>query len=113
MSNDIIAAWDRVESWLKVGAPNSYASLRPPATPEQLAAAQARMGISWPGELAALWLLHDGAEAFEVDGDEEGEVNPAKSWSAVPSCRWTSAPECTPRAATAKPALSASPGGCR
>jgi hypothetical protein len=45
---------DRIESWLKVGAPNSYASLRPPATPEQLAGAQARMGISRPEELAAL-----------------------------------------------------------
>ncbi|MFE5022172.1 hypothetical protein ACFRAO_02280 [Streptomyces sp. NPDC056656] len=78
MSKDIMAAWDRIESWLKVSAPNSYASLRPPAIPEQLAAAQARMGISWPEELAALWLLHDGAEAFEVEGDEEGEVNPAK-----------------------------------
>ncbi|MFF4796028.1 SMI1/KNR4 family protein [Streptomyces sp. NPDC001276] len=78
MSRDILAAWDRIESWLKVNAPNSYASLRPPAAPERIAAAQAHMGVSWPEEVSALWLRHDGAEFFEVDGDEEGEVDPAK-----------------------------------
>ncbi|MGW3511000.1 hypothetical protein [Streptomyces sp. NPDC000994] len=36
------------------------------------------MSVSWPEEVSALWLRHDGAEFFEVDGDEEGEVDPAK-----------------------------------
>ncbi|GAA5075466.1 SMI1/KNR4 family protein [Streptomyces similanensis] len=78
MNDEPLAAWDRVEDWLKANAPCSYASLRPPAGPERVAAAQARMGVTWPREVAALWLRHDGAEGFEVDGDEEGEVDPAK-----------------------------------
>lgn len=78
VSHDVLAMWDRIESWLKVNAPNSYAPLRPPAAPEPIAAAQAHMGVSWPEEVSALWLRHDGAEFFEVDGDEESEVDPAR-----------------------------------
>ncbi|MFE7214868.1 SMI1/KNR4 family protein [Streptomyces sp. NPDC001698] len=78
MSHDVLAAWDRIESWLKVNASYSYASLRLPAAPERIAVAQAHMGASWPEEMSALWLRHDGAEFFEVDGDEEGEVDAAK-----------------------------------
>ncbi|MFE6493903.1 hypothetical protein [Streptomyces sp. NPDC057748] len=56
----VVAAWDRTEKWLKAHAPMSQATLRPPATPEQLASAEQNTGLALPAGLKALWLLHDG-----------------------------------------------------
>ncbi|MEU2671599.1 hypothetical protein ABZ622_22585 [Streptomyces sp. NPDC007164] len=56
----VVAAWGRTETWLRAHAPMSRATLRPPATPEQLAAAEQNTGRALPAGLKALWLLHDG-----------------------------------------------------
>lgn len=57
------AAWRRIERWLAVNAPNTYRSLRPPATPKRIARAEAAMGTRFPHALKASLLRHDGADS--------------------------------------------------
>jgi len=54
------AAWSRIESWLKVHAPVSYASLRPPASPSDIQSAEAAMGQTFPDDVVSSLLRHDG-----------------------------------------------------
>jgi cell wall assembly regulator SMI1 len=56
------AAWARIERWLAARAPTSYKTLRPPATPERIAAAQARMSVAFPPDLVASLRRHDGVD---------------------------------------------------
>lgn len=60
------AAWKRIEKWLGTHAPRTRASLRPPASPERIAALQARMSVTFPPDLVASLGRHDGVAA--VDG---------------------------------------------
>jgi cell wall assembly regulator SMI1 len=57
------AAWKRIEDWLAVAAPRSRRSLRPPATAEAIAELQKRMSVSFPPDLVASLLRHDGVTA--------------------------------------------------
>ncbi|MFE6460506.1 SMI1/KNR4 family protein [Streptomyces cinereoruber] len=70
-------AFGRVEAWLGKHAPVSYRTLGAPASPTEIAIAEAGMEVTLPGELRALLGLHDGTEWCEVEGDEEGELNSA------------------------------------
>lgn len=54
------AAWKRIETWLAQHAPAGRRSLRPPATRKQINAAQRRMSVAFPADLAASLLRHDG-----------------------------------------------------
>ncbi|MBL3668525.1 hypothetical protein JL475_21525 [Streptomyces sp. M2CJ-2] len=84
MSIEIVQAWRRVETWLAENAPGSHRSLRAPAT--DLDIARAREYVPVHEDLQSLLRIHDGAEAYQIDGDEEGEVNPA-AW--LPEgCEW-------------------------
>ncbi|MEV5201329.1 hypothetical protein [Streptomyces sp. NPDC053720] len=47
----VVAAWGRTETWLRAHAPMSRATLRPSATPEQLAAAEQNTGHALPALL--------------------------------------------------------------
>lgn len=65
-------AWQRIETWLRVHAPASYASLKPGASQEEINSAERALGVRIPADLKALWALHDGArtvhgEAFLMD----------------------------------------------
>ncbi|APR84740.1 glucan synthase 1-related protein [Minicystis rosea] len=53
-------AFQRIERWLLANAPGLHAELRPPATPEQIAAAEAKLGVRFPDDVRALYRLHDG-----------------------------------------------------
>jgi cell wall assembly regulator SMI1 len=53
-------AWSRIERWLAQHAPASYASLRPPASPADLARTQAVLGRRLPAELVASLRRHNG-----------------------------------------------------
>jgi cell wall assembly regulator SMI1 len=57
------AAWTRIERWLAAHAPATFASLRPPASPATIAAAQAALGRPLPPELVASLRRHDGTTA--------------------------------------------------
>jgi cell wall assembly regulator SMI1 len=57
----IQAAFERVSRWMNAhGAPLLVENLAPGATAEQLAQAEARFGVAVPGDLRALWSLHNG-----------------------------------------------------
>lgn len=72
------AAWTRIEQWLAEYAPLSYRSLLPPASEEEIGAADAelrrQLGFGLPRELIALWRLCGGVEHQVIEEDEEGEV---------------------------------------
>jgi cell wall assembly regulator SMI1 len=57
------SAWWRIESWLSVHAPATLSSLRPPVASDELPAAQQRIGLSFPPDLAGSLACHDGVEA--------------------------------------------------
>lgn len=52
--------WHKIESWLKANAPQVYEGLNPPATPEQIEAAEAALGIKLPLEFVASYRIHNG-----------------------------------------------------
>jgi hypothetical protein len=53
-------AWDRIETWLAEHAPVTAAALAPPASDEDIAAAQRVVGVRLPAELVASLRRHDG-----------------------------------------------------
>ncbi|MFF5449481.1 SMI1/KNR4 family protein [Streptomyces sp. NPDC012888] len=58
-------SWSRIEAWLARHAPVSHGRLRPPARPEEIAAAERRLGVAFPDDLRASLLRHDGVELAE------------------------------------------------
>ncbi|MER5736719.1 MULTISPECIES: SMI1/KNR4 family protein [unclassified Streptomyces] len=72
MTTDLVQeAWTRIDAWLREHAPRTFATLRPPAGDEEIAAAQQELGVVFPPDLVASLLRHDGAvegpEAFRFD----------------------------------------------
>lgn len=62
----IHAAWARIEAWLRERAPQSYELLRPAATTAEIEAAEEALGVRFPAELRALYLLHDGVRGADL-----------------------------------------------
>jgi cell wall assembly regulator SMI1 len=58
-------SWDRIDAWLVQNAPKTYATLRPPADEESIAAAAQALGIEFPADLVASLRRHDGATKYE------------------------------------------------
>src|SRR6266545_591574 len=54
-------AWRRIEAWLATHTPATLATLRPPAALDQVVAAEAELGLSFPADLTASLRRHDGA----------------------------------------------------
>ncbi|MFE9700100.1 SMI1/KNR4 family protein [Streptomyces sp. NPDC006270] len=70
MTADLVhASWTRIDAWLRKHAPRTFATLRPPAGGEEIAAAQEELGVTFPPDLVASLLRHNGAlegpEAFQ------------------------------------------------
>ncbi|MFC4122578.1 SMI1/KNR4 family protein [Nonomuraea zeae] len=61
ITREVRAVWRRIERWLARAAPVTYAQLRPPATPQAIAKAEAAVGARFPDDLRASLLRHDGA----------------------------------------------------
>ncbi|MFI6319436.1 SMI1/KNR4 family protein [Nonomuraea sp. NPDC050556] len=53
--------WRRIEAWLRVHAPRTHARLAPPASPGDIAKAEAKLGLRFPDSLRASLLRHDGS----------------------------------------------------
>ncbi|MFD4693506.1 SMI1/KNR4 family protein [Streptomyces sp. NPDC058463] len=69
MTSDLVQdSWTRIDAWLREHAPRTFATLRPPAGDEEIAAAQEELGVTFPPDLVASLLRHNGAlegpEAF-------------------------------------------------
>ncbi|HEX2773756.1 MAG TPA: SMI1/KNR4 family protein [Micromonosporaceae bacterium] len=60
------AAWQRIERWLRVNAPRTYASLGPPATADEIAATERFMSVGLPADLVASLRRHGGARTADV-----------------------------------------------
>ncbi|MFI5617818.1 SMI1/KNR4 family protein [Streptomyces sp. NPDC051567] len=58
-------SWVRIEAWLAQHAAVSHGLLRPPALPEDIAAAQLRLGVTFPPDLKESLLRHDGVQLQE------------------------------------------------
>lgn len=54
--------WPEVEAALVQHAPELHAALRPPATEAQILAAEQALGLTFPADLRAAYLRHDGVE---------------------------------------------------
>ncbi|WP_151770734.1 SMI1/KNR4 family protein [Streptomyces abyssomicinicus] len=67
MTEDLVQdAWNRIDGWLREHAPRTFATLGQPAGHEEIAAAQEELGVTFPPDLIASLLRHDGA----VEGAE-------------------------------------------
>jgi cell wall assembly regulator SMI1 len=64
--------WDRIHVWLAEHAPEVLASLRPPATNEQVRAAEEAMGVHFPADVKACYRIHDGQGAVEGEYEPPG-----------------------------------------
>lgn len=58
----IKATWDRIHTWLAKNAPVVRASLRPPATRQQIQDAEKALGVRFPDEVRQCYLIHDGQD---------------------------------------------------
>jgi hypothetical protein len=54
-----LAAWERIEAWLRTHAPRTYAALPGPAEPAAVEEGEAALG-ALPPELRALWSVREG-----------------------------------------------------
>ncbi|WP_353941636.1 SMI1/KNR4 family protein [Streptomyces sp. HUAS MG91] len=65
-------AWGRIEAWLSAHAPVTYATLRPPVDPEEIAAVERELGLRLPDDFVAVLTRHDGVgsrqDAFTFPG---------------------------------------------
>lgn len=75
MTNSI---WDSFELMLKTHAPALLASLRPPATEAQIAAAESKLGVQFPAEIRRAYSRHDGSDHRE--GTSEGMFFAPFNW---------------------------------
>ncbi|MFF2039836.1 SMI1/KNR4 family protein [Kitasatospora sp. NPDC058170] len=55
-------SWARIETWLARHAAESHGLLRRPARPEDIAAAELRLGVGFPPDLKDSLLRHDGVQ---------------------------------------------------
>ncbi|RSN08405.1 hypothetical protein DMB42_20450 [Nonomuraea sp. WAC 01424] len=58
--------WRRIETWLKSNAPKSYRTLGRPGKATTIAVAEAQMGLSFPDDLRASLLRHNGTVAADA-----------------------------------------------
>ncbi len=71
-------SWARIDAWLSERAPASYALLRPPASPAEIADAERRLEVTFPPDLVASLhchngvVLREGAPAFAFNGPFSG-----------------------------------------
>lgn len=75
MTADLVQdSWNRIDAWLREHAPRAFATLQPPAGEEEIAAAQEELGVTFPPDLVASLLRHngavDGVEAFRFSTDD-------------------------------------------
>jgi cell wall assembly regulator SMI1 len=65
--------WAAIETWLATHAPETLGTLRPPAEPVAVEAAERAIGVTFPADLRASLARHDGATdgpaTFQLAGD--------------------------------------------
>ncbi|MFC4007753.1 SMI1/KNR4 family protein [Nonomuraea purpurea] len=69
--------WRRIERWLRANAPRTHTTLARPARARTIAIAEAQMGLSFPDDLRASLLRHNGVSGqgrFTVAGAELWDI---------------------------------------
>ncbi|MEU9591502.1 SMI1/KNR4 family protein [Streptomyces sp. NPDC048193] len=62
MTEDLVQdSWNRIDEWLREHAPRTFATLGPPAEHQEIVAAQEELGLTFPPDLVASLLRHNGA----------------------------------------------------
>jgi cell wall assembly regulator SMI1 len=59
--------WNKLHALLEVHAPDLLQALRPPASDKEIEQAESVLGIKFPSEVLAAYLMHDGSH--DSDGD--------------------------------------------
>jgi cell wall assembly regulator SMI1 len=69
-------AWDRFEGWLATNMPDEHATLRPPATAEEISSVETTYGFPLHPELKALLQRHNGV--YHPNGRAPGAFLPGR-----------------------------------
>ncbi|GAA4913668.1 cell wall assembly regulator SMI1 [Stackebrandtia albiflava] len=94
-------SWRRIDTWLATHAPESLAMLNPPASPEDVAAAEEAVGIAFPAQLRESLAVHDGISGWAnllPEADPVPTAHIARLWR-----RWTDFAEDVPPEAGREP----------
>ncbi|QIQ01494.1 SMI1/KNR4 family protein [Streptomyces liangshanensis] len=65
ITSTVEQSWARIEAWLAQHASHTHGLLRPPALPEDIEVAERRLGVTFPSDLRASLLRHDGVRLEE------------------------------------------------
>lgn len=60
--------WNRLEEWFEENIPSYPSHLRPPATEQEVADAEAELGVTFPPSVRKSYLIHDGEERGHYGG---------------------------------------------
>ena len=52
--------WDRIERWLAANVPDMLEGLNPGATTQEIEETEAFLGVSFPDDVRASYLIHNG-----------------------------------------------------
>ncbi|HEY4453137.1 MAG TPA: SMI1/KNR4 family protein, partial [Pseudonocardiaceae bacterium] len=75
--DDVERSWQRIENWLRDNAPDTYATLNPPASEAAIAAAEEFVGVAFPPDVVASLRVHDGVAAGPAEFDLAGRYSPS------------------------------------
>lgn len=64
MTPTVTASWARIDAWLAEHVPASHAILNPPVTDDDLAAAEAVVGVAFPDQIRESLRCHDGLDLW-------------------------------------------------
>lgn len=56
------ATWDRIDTWLKARVPKLFNSLQPGATEIKIQETENHLGVEFPEDVRASYLIHDGQD---------------------------------------------------
>jgi len=56
-------SWQKLDAWLRAHGPGAFASLKGPASAQEIAVTEATIGIAFPASLRESFLAHDGEVA--------------------------------------------------
>ncbi|MFH8485279.1 SMI1/KNR4 family protein [Streptomyces longisporoflavus] len=59
-------SWRRIDSWLRDCAPRTFRAQPPPATRGEIAAAEVSLGLTFPEQLTASLLCHNGGDQLRL-----------------------------------------------